>query len=96
MLEHERILYVLTDQTPEEHTANAPRAARDTYMKWLNDRMIVHCIMRAAMNDELSHKFEDAQPEEMIQMLNESFDTHEDVERHKTSFTVFNARMQDL
>ena len=49
--------------------------------------------MRVAMNDELSRKFEDAQPEEMIQILNESFDTPEDVKRHKTSCTVFNARM---
>ena len=35
MLEHERILYVLTDQVLEEPVANAPRATRDTYMKWL-------------------------------------------------------------
>ena len=47
------------------------------------------------MNDELSYKFEDAQPEEMIQILNESFDTPEDVERHKTSCTVFNICMRE-
>ena len=64
-------------------------------MKWLNDRMTVRYIMRAAMNDELSRKFEDAQPEEMIQMLNESFDTLEDAERYKTSCVVFNARMRE-
>ena len=69
MLEHERILYVLTDQALEEPTANAPRTVRDTYMKWLNDHMTMCCMMRVAMNDELSHKFEDPQPEEMIQML---------------------------
>ena len=28
-------------------------------------------------------------------MLNESFSTHEDAERHKTSYTVFNARMRE-
>ena len=33
VLEHERILYVLTDQATEEPAANAPRTARDTYMK---------------------------------------------------------------
>ena len=81
------------DQTPEELATNAPRAMRDTYMKWLNDRMTVHCVMRVAMNDELSHKFEDVQPEEMIQILNESFDTPKDVKRHKISCVVFNARM---
>ena len=45
------------------------------------------------MNDELSRKFEDAQPKEMIQILNESFDTSEDTERYKTSCVVFIARM---
>ena len=60
VLEHERILYVLTDRTSEELVVNAPYAVRDTYMKWLNDLTTVHYVMRAAMNDELSHKFEDA------------------------------------
>ena len=45
------------------------------------------------MNDELSYKFKDVQPEEIIQILNKSFGTPEDVERHKTSCTVFNARI---
>ena len=60
VLEHEKILYVLMDQASEEPAVNAPRTARDTYMKWLNDCMTVHCVMRAAMNDELSCKLEDA------------------------------------
>ena len=60
VLEHEKILYVLTKQAPEEPTANAPRAVRDTYMKWLNDCTTMHYVMRTAMNDELSRKFEDA------------------------------------
>ena len=47
------------------------------------------------MNGKLSHKFEDAQPEEIIQMLNESFGTLEDVERHKTSCAMFNAHMRE-
>ena len=85
VLEHERILYVLMDEVPEELVANALHTMRDTYMKWLNDCMTVRCMMRAAMNDELNYKFEDAQPEEIIQILNESFGTPEDAERHKTS-----------
>ena len=75
--------------------SNTPRIARDTYMKWLNDRMTVHCMMRAAMNDEFSRKFEDTQSEEIIQMLNEFFDTPKDAERHNTSYAVFNARMRE-
>ena len=93
ILEYERILYVLTDQALEEPAANVPHAVRDTYMKWLNDCITVHCVMKAAMNDELGHKFEDVQSEEIIQILNESFGNPEDAKRYKTSCAVFNARM---
>ena len=47
------------------------------------------------MNDELSYKFEDVQPKEIIQILNEFFSTPEDAERHKISCTVFNACMRE-
>ena len=81
------------DEAPKKSVANAPRVMRDTYVKWLNDQMTMHCVMRAAMNDELSYKFEDAQSEEIIQMLNEFFGTFEDAERHKISCAVFNAHI---
>ena len=54
VLEHERILYVITNPTPEEPALNAWGVVWDTYLKWLNDRTIVCCIMRASMNDEFS------------------------------------------
>ena len=56
---------------------------------------MVCCIMRAMINDEFSHKFEDAQSKEILQVLNESFSTLDDVERHKTSYAIFNARMRE-
>ena len=46
------------------------------------------------MNDEFSHKFEDAQPEKILQVLNQSFDTPDDVDRHKTSCAIFNVHMR--
>ena len=46
------------------------------------------------MNDELNRKFEDAKPEEIIQILNESFGTPENAKRHKISCAVFNVRMR--
>ena len=95
ILEHEQILYVVTDPAPEEPAPNASKAIRDTYLKWLNDRTTVRCIMLAAMNDEFSRRFENVQPQEMLQMLNDSFGTPDDVERHKTSCAIFNARMRD-
>ena len=60
VLEHERILYVILDPIPKEPTANAPCAIKDTYQKWLSDHTIVCCIMRTSMNDEFSHKLEEA------------------------------------
>ena len=51
--------------------------------------------MLAAMNDEFSHRFENAQPQEMLQMLNDSFGMPDDIERHKISYAIFIARMRD-
>ena len=61
ILEHERILYVVTDLAPEELAPNARGTVRDTYQKWLNDRTTIRFIMLAAMNDEFSHRFENVQ-----------------------------------
>ena len=66
ILEHKQILYVITDLTPEEPAPNACDMVRDTYLKWLNDRTIMCCIIRATMNDEFSRKFEEAQPKKML------------------------------
>ena len=92
VLEHERILYVIIDLTSEEPAPNARGAVWDTYLKWLNDRIIVCCIMWASMNDEFSQKFEEAQPEEILQVLKNFFGTSDDVERHKTSSSFSTSR----
>ena len=47
------------------------------------------------MNDEFSHKFEDAQSENVLKVLNKSFGTPDDVERHKTSCAIFNTQMRE-
>ena len=88
-------MYVLTDLVSEEPALYACSVIRDTYLKWLNDRTMVRCIMRAAINDEFSYKFEEAQPEDMLKILNESFGTPVDVERYKTSCAIFNTWMRD-
>ena len=51
---------------------------------------MVGCIMQASMNDEFSQKFEEAQLKKILQVLRDSFSTPDDVERHKTSCTIFN------
>ena len=60
VLEHERILYVLTDPAPIILAVNTRGPVRDTYQKWISDRTTVRCIMLAAMNDEFTRKFEEA------------------------------------
>ena len=52
---------------------------RDTYQKWLNDCTTVCYIMRAIVNDKFSYKFDVAQSNEMLQRLNKSFGTLEDL-----------------
>ena len=85
---------MLIDLALEKLAPNACGAVRDTYLKWLNDRTMICCIMLAAMNDEFNHKFEEAQSEKILKVLNDSFSTPNDIERHKTSCAIFNARMR--
>ena len=46
-------------------------------------------------DDAFSHRFENAQPQDMLQILNESFGTSDDVEKYKTSYAIFNAQMKE-
>ena len=93
ILEHEWIIYVITNPVPEIPSANARSSVRDTYQKWVSDRTTVRCIMLAAINDEFNRKFEEAQLEENLQKLKESFDTPDDVERYRVSCAIYNAKM---
>ena len=56
---------------------------------------MVHCIMQATMNNDFNWKFEEAQLEDMLKVLRESFGTPNDVEWHKTSCTIFNTWMRE-
>ena len=67
------------DLAPEVPASNTDAIVRDTYQKCLNDCTIVCYIIRTTMNDEFSCKFDDASVKEMLQMLNKSFDTLEDL-----------------
>ena len=93
ILEHERILYVITDLTSELTPVGAQNLIRDAYLKWVSDRTTVRCIMLAAMNDKFSYRFEEAQPDEILQKLKESFSTLDDVEWYKVSCAIYNAKM---
>ena len=86
---------MITDPAPEQPAPNARGAVRDTYQKWLSDRITVRCIILAAMNDEFSRQFEQAQLEEILQRLKESFGMPDDVERLRTSCAIYNARLSE-
>ena len=84
---------MITDPAPEQPAPNGHTMIRDTYQKWINDRTTVWCIILASMNDEFSRKIEEAQLKEILQMLEESFEMPDDVERYKVSSAIFNTRM---
>ena len=79
-MEHDRILYVITDSAPEIPPANAQSLVRDTYLKWGSDRTTIRCIMLATLNDEFSRKIEEAQSDKILQKLKEYFGALDDVE----------------
>ena len=95
VLEHERIINVISDPAPEEPPLTAPRATREAYQKYVSDRTTVRYIMLAVMNDEFSRIFEQTQPQDIIQVLKDSFGIPQDVERYKTSCTIFNTKLQE-
>ena len=96
ILEHEWILYVLTDPAPKKPALNVRNTVRDTYQKWLNDRTMVRCIMLVAMNDEFSRRFENALPQDMLQILNEFFGTPDNVKRHNVGKYIPKANRQPV
>ena len=54
---------------------------------------MMHCIILAIMNDEFSHIFEETQSTDIIQVLKDSFGIPDDVERYKTSCSIFNTKL---
>ena len=86
---------MIMDPALEEPAVNAHGTVRDTYQKWLSDRTTMRCIMLAAMSDEFSRRFETAQPKDMLQVLEDAFDTPDVVERHKIGCAIFNTKMRD-
>ena len=47
------------------------------------------------MNDEFSRLFEETQPNDIIQVLKDSFGIPDDVERYKVSCTIFNTKLRE-
>ena len=60
VLEHEQILYVITDLAPKLPPIDARSSVKDAYLKWISDRTTIRCIMLAMMNDAFRRKFEEA------------------------------------
>ena len=78
---------MITDPAFEVSAPNTNVMVEDTYQKWLNNCVTVCCIMRDAMCDKFSCKFINAQSKEMLQMLNKSFGTLENLSstEHRSS-----------
>ena len=69
----ERKLYVLDEPIPEEPTANAPRAQRDTYSKHQNDSVNVKCLMLTTKGSKLQKQMVDMEAFTKIARLKEMF-----------------------
>ena len=56
---------------------------------------MVRYIILVTMNDKFNHKFEKVQLDQILQVLNDSFEILDDVERHRISYAIFNAKLHE-
>lgn len=90
VLKHEKKLYILeTDVPEEEHLASAPKAERDAYKKHINDVNESACLMLATINSELQKKHENMIIFYMIEPLNMIYQEQARHERFEVSKALF-------
>ena len=70
---------MIIDPVPDVSTSNTYDAIKGTYQKWPNNHIIMQYFFESSKEYKFSCKFDDAQQEEIFQMLKEFFCTSEDV-----------------
>ena len=86
---------MIIDPAPEIPPVSARILVRDTYLKWGSDRTTIQCIVLMKMNGEFSRKFEEAQPDVILQRLKEYFNTLDDIEWYRMSYVIYNVKMSN-
>ncbi|KAK8593674.1 hypothetical protein V6N12_045749 [Hibiscus sabdariffa] len=74
VLKQERKEHVIEEPVPDEPAANAPRADKDKFKKYMDDMVDVGCLMLATMDSELQKQHENMVAYEMIQNLKEIYE----------------------
>ncbi|KAL4369499.1 hypothetical protein GQ457_05G018280 [Hibiscus cannabinus] len=77
------------------HVANAPRADKDNFKKYLDDMVDVGCLMLATMTPELQKQHEHMVAYEMIQNFKEIYEGQARQERYETSKALFQRKMSE-
>ncbi|KAK8597310.1 hypothetical protein V6N12_065781 [Hibiscus sabdariffa] len=95
VLKQERKEHVIEEPVPDEPTANAPRADKDKFKKYMDDMVDVGCLMLATMDSELQKQHENMVAYEMIQNLKEIYEGQARQERYETSKALFQCKMTE-
>ncbi|KAK8670697.1 hypothetical protein V6N13_037315 [Hibiscus sabdariffa] len=95
VLKQERKEHVIEEPVPDEPAANAPRADKDKFKKYMDDMVDVGCLMLATMDSELQKQHENMVAYEMIQNLKEIYEGQACQERYETSKALFQCKMTE-
>ncbi|KAL4351306.1 hypothetical protein GQ457_06G012750 [Hibiscus cannabinus] len=95
VLKQERKEYVIEEPVPNDPGANAPRAEKHKFKKYMDDMVYVGCLMLPTMTPELQKQHEDMVAYEMIQNLKEIYEGQARQERYETSKTLFQCKMSE-
>ncbi|KAL4364065.1 hypothetical protein GQ457_04G018560 [Hibiscus cannabinus] len=85
--------YVIEEPVPNDPGANAHRADKDKFKKYMDDMVDVGCLMLVTMTPELQKQHEDMVAYEMIQNLKEIYEGKAREERYETSKALFQCKM---
>ncbi|KAK8634152.1 hypothetical protein V6N13_014981 [Hibiscus sabdariffa] len=95
VLKQERKEHVIEEPVPDEPAANAPRADKDQFKKYMDDMVDVGCLMLATIDSELQKQHENMVAYEMIQNLKEIYEGQARQERYETSKALFQCKMTE-
>lgn len=95
ILKHERKLYILDQSLSSEPAANASRADRTTFQKYVDDSVEVSCLMLATMIPGLQKDLELMDAHEMILCLKEMFQVQARQERYETTKALHSCKMAE-
>ena len=84
ILKQERKEYILDQSIPDEPAANAPRAQKDAYSKYLNDSIDVTCLIFGCMDSNLQKQLMEMDAYTIIGHLKEIFQEKAKIERFST------------